>query len=99
MVNDRIKTRSLTPSNRSLTFSGRFLTLCGRWSLQMYLLDPYSLVATRTLLCRFLGITSPLIIILGNFIPDTLIVLAISVFIIERVRILHFIFGIYEGNR
>ncbi|MBO5095063.1 MAG: acyltransferase, partial [Lachnospiraceae bacterium] len=42
-----------------------FLKVCGVWSLQMYLLDAYALVASRTLLVSILGIGAPAAIIAG----------------------------------
>lgn len=74
----------------------RFLTLCGTWSLQMYLLDAYALVATRTILVLFLGITEPVPVILGNFVLDTGIVLLITCFILTKARIFRIICGIPE---
>lgn len=74
----------------------RFLTLCGTWSLQMYLLDAYALVATRTILVKFLGITSPALIIAGNFILDTGIVLFITCFILTKAKVFRMVCGIPE---
>lgn len=62
----------------------RFLTLCSRYSMQMYLLNGYVLVLTRTLLVSVLGISNPIVIILGNFVPDTILVLIISKYILDR---------------
>lgn len=73
-----------------------FLTDCGTWSLQMYLLDAYALVATRTLLVSVLGIQSPAVVILGNFIADTLIVLAVSKYILTKVKVFRILCGIPE---
>lgn len=74
----------------------RFLRLCGRWSLPMYLLDAYALVATRTVLVSILGISSPAVIILGNFFLDTGIVLAVSCFILAKGKVFRFLCGISE---
>lgn len=76
----------------------RFLELCGKWSLQMYLLDAYALVATRTLLVSVLGVTAPVVIIMGNFILDTGIVLFITCFILTKARIFRIISGIPEKD-
>ena len=73
-----------------------FLTDCGTWSLQMYLLDAYALVATRTLLVSVLGIRNPAVVILGNFIADTLIVLAVSKYILTKVKVFRVLCGIPE---
>lgn len=73
-----------------------FLTDCGTWSLQMYLLDAYALVGTRTLLVSVLGIQNPAVVILGNFIADTLIVLAVSKYILTKVKVFRILCGIPE---
>lgn len=73
-----------------------FLTDCGTWSLQMYLLDAYALVVTRTLLVSVLGIQNPAVVILGNFIADTLIVLAVSKYILTKVKVFRILCGIPE---
>ena len=73
-----------------------FLTDCGTWSLQMYLLDAYALVATRTLFVSALGMRNPLLVILGNFIADTLIVLAVSKYILTKVKVFRILCGIPE---
>lgn len=73
-----------------------FLTDCGTWSLQMYLLDAYALVVTRTLIVSVLGIQNPAVVILGNFIVDTLIVLAVSKYILTKVKVFRILCGIPE---
>lgn len=73
-----------------------FLTDCGTWSLQMYLLDAYALVVTRTLIVSVLGIQNPAVVILGNFIADTLIVLAVSKYILTKVKVFRILCGIPE---
>lgn len=74
----------------------RFLTACGKWSLQMYLLDAYALVFTRTLLVTVLGLRAPVWVIPGNFIPDTAMVLAVSRYILAKVKLLRMLSGIPE---
>lgn len=76
-----------------------FLTDCGTWSLQMYLLDAYALVATRTLFVSVLGMQNPVIVILGNFIADTLIVLAVSKYILTKVKVFRILCGIPEKKK
>lgn len=71
-----------------------FFSNCSRYSLQMYLLDGYALVVTRTILVSVLGITNPVVIILGNFILDTAIVLVISKYIIDKVKLFRFLCGL-----
>ncbi len=61
-----------------------FLGICSKYSLQMYLLDGYALVVTRTILVSVLGITNAWMIVLGNFLMDTAIVLFISRFVLDR---------------
>ena len=73
-----------------------FLTDCGTWSLQMYLLDAYALVATRTLLVSVLGVRNPVLVILGNFLADTWIVLAVSKYILTKVKVFRILCGIPE---
>lgn len=72
----------------------RFLKICSHYSLQMYLLNGYALVLTRTLLVSVLGVGNPMMIILGNFILDTLIVLIVSRYILDRWRILRMLSGL-----
>ena len=73
-----------------------FLGCCGKWSLQMYLLDAYALVATRTLLVNILGIRTPWLIISGNFLADTLIVLLIAKYILTKAKVFRIACGIPE---
>lgn len=73
-----------------------FLTDCGIYSLQMYLLDAYALVVTRTLIVSVLGVRNPAVVILGNFIADTLIVLAVSKYILTKVKVFRILCGIPE---
>ena len=73
-----------------------FLTDCGAYSLQMYLLDAYALVVTRTLIVSVLGVRNPAVVILGNFIADTLIVLAVSKYILTKVKVFRILCGIPE---
>lgn len=72
----------------------RFLLCCGTYSLQMYLLGSYALVATRTLLVSILGIQMPLAIIVGNWILDIIITLTVSHFILKRFRVFRMISGL-----
>lgn len=75
-----------------------FIGACGRWSLQMYLLDAYALVATRTILVSILQIRNPVAIIAGNFIADTLLVLAVSRFILTKAKVFRILCGIPEKS-
>lgn len=72
----------------------RFFVLCGHVSLQMYLLDGYALVVTRTLLIRVMGVKMPLLLILGNFVADTAIVLAVTHWILKRFRLTRVLCGL-----
>ena len=74
------------------------LSECGRWSLQMYLFDAYAVVATRTILASVLGITDPVVLILGNFIPDVCIAFLVSKYIAGRIGFARFLCGIPKGN-
>ncbi len=76
-----------------------FLDSCSRYSLQMYLLDGYALVFTRTLLVSVCGLQNPLLIIMGNFIADTVIVLFVSKYILDRFRVLRVLSGLGRGNK
>ncbi|MCM1103308.1 MAG: acyltransferase [Clostridium sp.] len=71
-----------------------FFTLCGKYSLQMYLLDGYALVVTRTLLIRVMGVKMPLLLILGNFAADTAIVLIVTCFILKRLKLTRVLCGL-----
>ena len=75
-----------------------FLSLCGTWSLQMYLLDAYALVATRTLIVSVLGISAPVPVIAGNFLLDTLIVLFVSCCILTKAKGFRICCGIPENG-
>lgn len=76
-----------------------FLDSCSCYSLQMYLLDGYALVFTRTLLVSVCGLQDPLLIIMGNFIADTVIVLFVSKYILDRFRVLRVLSGLGRGNK
>ncbi len=71
-----------------------FLELCSNYSLQMYLLDGYALVVTRTLLVSVLGITNAWVIVIGNFLMDTAIVLLISHYILKRWAVFRILSGL-----
>ncbi len=75
-------------------YADRFLTLCSRYSLQMYLLDGYALVASRMALTDVLGVQTPAVIILGNFIADTAVVLAVTHFILKRFKLTRVLCGL-----
>ena len=62
----------------------------------MYLLDAYALVLTRTLLVSVLEIRSPVVIICGNFILDTGIVLALSCYLLPKTKLFRVCCGIPE---
>ncbi|MDE6420962.1 MAG: acyltransferase [Lachnospiraceae bacterium] len=71
-----------------------FFTFCGKYSLQMYLLDGYALVVTRILLIRVMRVEAPLLIILGNFVADTAIVLAVTYWILRRFKLTRVLCGL-----
>ena len=71
-----------------------FFMDCSHYSLQLYLLDGYALVVTRTILVSVLGVTNPWILILGNFILDTAICLALSKFVIDKVKLFRLLCGL-----
>lgn len=73
---------------------GRVLGVCSKYSLQMYLLDGYALVVTRTILVTVMGMTSPVLLIVANFILDSLIVLVISKYILDRFKLFRFVSGL-----
>ncbi len=77
-------------------YTAGFLTECGTWSLQMYLLDAYALVLTRTLLVSVMGLQTPVLIILGNFLADTALVLLISKYILTKAKVFRIFCGIPE---
>lgn len=71
-----------------------FFVACSRYSLQLYLLDGYALVVTRTILVSVLGVTNPWVLILGNFILDTAICLLLSRYVIDKVKIFRVLCGL-----
>lgn len=73
-----------------------FLRLCGTYSLQMYLLDAYALVLTRTLLVSVFHVTSAWMVVSFNFVADTCLVLAASCFLLTKVKVLRILSGIPE---
>jgi hypothetical protein len=62
----------------------------------MYLLDAYALVLTRTLFVSVLGLGVPVLIILGNFLADTWIVLLVSKYILTKAKVFRILCGIPE---
>lgn len=77
----------------------KILLACGTYSLQMYLLGSFALVGTRTLLVSILGIKLPIVIILGNFILDTILTLWVSKYILARFKPLRILSGLAEGGK
>lgn len=75
-------------------FVRRFLSDCSLFSLQMYLLDGYALVVTRTIMVSVLGMTNHFVVVPLNFVFDTAIVLVISKYILAKVRIFSLLTGI-----
>ena len=72
----------------------KLLKLCGTYSLQMYLLGGYALVASRTLLVSVLGLENPAGIILGNFVLDLALTMAVTYFIIRPVKLFRILCGL-----
>lgn len=72
----------------------RLLVECGNYSLQMFLLNGYALVLTRTIIVTLLGIQQPIIIIVCNFTLDLMILLVIAKYLFARWKILRAISGI-----
>lgn len=81
---------NLTVNYRS---SDAFVSL-GKYSLQLYLLDGYMLVISRTLLIKVLGITNPVIIITGIYIFTLVPSYLLIRFIVDRFKVFRFLFGI-----
>ncbi len=78
------------------SYGNRFLMLCSRYSLQMYLLDGYALVLSRSVLIGLLHLHAPALIILGNFVADTAIVLAVTHWILKRFRLTRVLCGMKQ---
>ena len=72
----------------------RFLRLCSKYSLQMYLLDGYALVLTRTLLVSVCSVTAGILLVPLNFVLDTALVLLISRYILDRWGFLRILSGL-----
>ena len=77
---------------------GRILMECSRFSLQMYLLDGYALVATRVLLVSIAHVMNPWVLIPVNFVIDTLIIYLIAKFLLNRWKITRILTGIPDGD-
>lgn len=73
---------------------GRFLGLCSRYSLQLYLLNGYFLVAGRVLLAQLLGLREPAALILSLFALSLLGGLGVSKWILDRNRLFRALSGI-----
>lgn len=73
-----------------------FFINCSAYSLQMYLLDAYALVFTRTVLVNTWQVENPALIILGNFLPDLAIVLFVSKYMLTKVKVFRILCGIPE---
>lgn len=71
----------------------RFLVLAGRYSLQFYLLNGYLLVAARVFLIQILGSKNVYLIYIG-IVLSNLIAALIASKIIEKSKILSWIFGL-----
>lgn len=73
-------------AKKSGGWAEKLLLVSGKYSLQMYLLGGYALVFSRTVLVTAMGISSPVIIILGNFVLDAILTIGVTHFIIRPVK-------------
>lgn len=64
-----------------------------RYSLPLYLMNGYLLVISRTILVSKMGITNPLVIIIGNMFVTLFLAWALIKFVIDKVKCFKFVFG------
>lgn len=67
---------------------------CSQWSTPMYLLNGYALVVIRTIVVKIMGISSPALIILINFIFCVLACYIASRYVVGKSKLLSFVCGI-----
>lgn len=74
----------------------RIIIMAGEYSLQLYLLDGYFLVVSRTIIVKLCGITVPAFVILLNFIIDFVLMLIVVHYVIARWKPFAFLFGLNQ---
>lgn len=72
----------------------RIVIMAGEYSLQLYLLDGYFLVVSRTVIVTLCNVTVPALIILLNFTFDFVFMLLITHYFIARWKPIAFLFGL-----
>lgn len=65
----------------------------GKYSLQLYLLNCFTLGASRTFICSILGVSSPLIIIAFNMLIDYFLAYLVIKYICEKIKPVKFAMG------
>lgn len=73
---------------------GRLLGGWGMYSLQIYVLNGFTLVASRTLTVRILGITSPAVIVAVNLLVDLEFAYLFSRYFLSRFRVTRLLSGL-----
>ncbi len=71
-----------------------FLEDCSRYSLQLYLFNGYILTVIRTLLCRIMGITEPIVIVLAIWLGNLVLTLIACKWIIPRIPLVRRLCGL-----
>jgi len=76
---------NITAKNWFCALTKLFLEICSRYSLQMYLFNGYLLTIIRTIICNMLGINVPIVIVLGLWLGNLIIVLPACKWILPRI--------------
>ena len=76
-----------------------FFSRFGPWTLQLYLLNGWTLGASRYFICNILGITVPAVIIIFNVAVDFYFSYFLIKYVFARFRVLRFAMGIPETLR
>ena len=72
------------------TFFARF----GPWTLQLYLMNSWTMGASRYFICTIMGVTAPAVIVLFNMLVDFFLSYLIIKYVFARFRVLRFAMGI-----
>lgn len=77
------------------TAPGHLIGSWGKYSLQIYALNGFTLVASRTLTVRILGITSPVVIVAINLLVDLEFACLFSQYFLGRFRVTRMLSGLH----
>ena len=72
----------------------RFFERFGPWTLQLYLLNSWTMGASRYVVCTLLGVTAPAVILVCNMAVDFFLSYLLIKYVLSRFRILRFVMGV-----